>query len=143
MSAALKRQAAFWLIVIALFFAGVYLFREILLPFVAGMAVAYLFDPLCDRLERAGLNRTLATSVVTLALVAVLVLALLLLLPVLIGQLTSLIERMPDYIEGLRGQLASLVSALESRLSPEIMERIRAALADSGGRIAGWTISCR
>ena len=53
MNAVLKRQAVFWLIVFVLFFAGIYLFREILLPFVAGMAVAYLFDPLCDRLERA------------------------------------------------------------------------------------------
>ncbi len=138
MSAALKRQAVFWLIVIVAFFAGIYLFREILLPFVAGMAVAYLFDPVCDRLERAGLSRTLATTVVTAIFVAVLVLALLLLLPVVIGQLTSLIERLPDYIESLRGHLASVISALESRLSPEIMARIREALADSGGKIAGW-----
>jgi predicted PurR-regulated permease PerM len=137
-SAALKRQAVFWLIVIVAFFAGIYLFREILLPFVAGMAVAYLFDPVCDRLERAGLSRTLATTVVTAIFVAVLVLALLLLLPVVIGQLTSLIERLPDYIESLRGHLASVISALESRLSPEIMARIREALADSGGKIAGW-----
>jgi len=138
MNPALKRQAIFWLVVIALFFAGLYLFREILLPFVAGMAVAYLFDPLCDRLERAGLNRTLATSVVTLAFVAVLVLALLLLLPVLIGQLTSLIERLPGYLESLRGELASLVTTLEARLSPDMVARIRETLADSGGKIAGW-----
>jgi len=137
-SAELKRQAIFWLIVIAAFFAGLYLFRAILLPFVAGMAVAYLLDPVCDRLERAGLSRTLATSLVTLVLVAILVLALLLLLPVVIGQLTSLIERLPGYIEGLRGHFANVVSALESRLSPEIMARVRDALADSGGKMAGW-----
>ena len=64
MSPELKRQAVFWLMVIAVFFAGVYLFRAILLPFVAGMAVAYLFDPVCDRLERAGLSRTPATRAV-------------------------------------------------------------------------------
>ena len=138
MSPNLKRQAVFWLIVIAAFFAGIYLFHAILLPFVAGMAVAYLFDPVCDRLERAGLSRTLATSVVTLVFVAILVLGLLLLLPVVIGQLTSLLERLPDYIESLRGQLASVISTLESRLSPEIMARVREALADSGGKIAGW-----
>ncbi len=138
MSAGLKKPAVFWLIVIALFFAAIYLFRAILLPFVAGMAVAYMFDPVCDRLERAGLSRTLATSVVTLVFVAILVLAVLLVLPVVVGQITSLIEHLPDYIESLRGQLASVISALESRLSPEIVARIREALGASGGKVAGW-----
>jgi predicted PurR-regulated permease PerM len=137
-SAGLKRPAVFWLIVIAVFFAGIYLFRAILLPFVAGMAVAYMFDPVCDRLERAGLSRTLATSVVTLGFVAILVLAVLLILPVVVGQIASLIDHLPDYIESLRGQLASAISALESRLSPEIMARIRETLGASSGKIAGW-----
>ena len=138
MSAGLKRPAVFWLIVIALFFAGIYLFREILLPFVAGMAVAYMFDPVCDRLERAGLSRTLATTLVTLVFVAVLVLAVLLVLPVVVGQVTSLIGQLPSYLESLRGQLASVISALEARLSPEVVNRIREALGASGGKIAGW-----
>lgn len=138
MSSALKRPTVFWLIVIVGFFAALYLLREILLPFVAGMAVAYLFDPLCDRLERAGLNRTLATSVVTLVFVALLAAALLLLLPIVVGQLTSLIARLPDYIEALRGQLSDAVSALESKLSPEMIAHIRESLGASGGKIAGW-----
>jgi predicted PurR-regulated permease PerM len=137
-SSALKRPTVFWLIVIVGFFAALYLLREILLPFVAGMAVAYLFDPLCDRLERAGLNRTLATSVVTLVFVALLAAALLLLLPIVVGQLTSLIARLPDYIEALRGQLSDAVSALESKLSPEMIAHIRESLGASGGKIAGW-----
>ncbi len=138
MSAGLKKPAVFWLIVIALFFAGIYLLRAILLPFVAGMAVAYMFDPVCDRLERAGLSRTLATSVVTLGFVAILVLAVLLVLPVIVGQIASLIDQLPDYIESLRGQLANAISALESRLSPDIMARIRETLGASSGKIAGW-----
>ncbi len=62
----LKRHALFWLGSAAVFFAGLYLFREILLPFVAGMAAAYLLDPVCDRLQRLGMSRTLATTVVTM-----------------------------------------------------------------------------
>ncbi len=138
MSTGQKRPAVFWLIVIVGFFAALYLLREILLPFVAGMAVAYLFDPLCDRLERAGLNRTLATSVVTLVFLALLAAALLLLLPIVVGQLTDLIANLPDYIETLRGRLADAVSALESKLSPELMGSIRESLGASGGKVAGW-----
>lgn len=41
-----------------------YLTRGILLPFVIGMAVAYLFDPVADRLEAWGLPRWLAAAVI-------------------------------------------------------------------------------
>lgn len=43
-----RRQLRFWLIGFLFFLISVYLLREILLPFVAGMVVAYLIDPLCD-----------------------------------------------------------------------------------------------
>ena len=46
-----RGQLAFWLIGFALFLLALYLLRGILLPFVAGMAVAYMLDPICDWLE--------------------------------------------------------------------------------------------
>ena len=57
-----ERQLRFWLVGLALFLLAVYLLRGILLPFVAGMAIAYLLDPACDRLEKWGCSRTLATA---------------------------------------------------------------------------------
>ncbi len=134
----LKRHALFWLGSAAVFFAGLYLFRGILLPFVAGMAAAYLLDPVCDRLQRLGMSRTLATTVVTMLFIAVVALALLLLVPLIVGQLTGLVERLPSYIEGLRGQFAALVASIETRVSPEVLARVREALADSGGRMVTW-----
>ncbi len=38
---------------------------DILLPFVAGFAIAYLLDPVADRLEALGLNRIASTAVIT------------------------------------------------------------------------------
>ena len=45
----------------------VHLLSAILLPFVAGMAVAYFLDPVADRLEEKGCSRALATTVITTA----------------------------------------------------------------------------
>ena len=39
----------------------VVLLREVLLPFVAGMMLAYLLDPLATWLEQLGMNRLIAT----------------------------------------------------------------------------------
>ena len=65
----LGRELRFWAIAVVVFFLAVYVLRDILLPFVAGMAIAYLLDPVCDWLEKKGLSRTLATSLLTLGFV--------------------------------------------------------------------------
>ncbi len=52
-----ERQIGFWLGALALFALALWVFSGILLPFVAGLVLAYMLDPLADRLERLGLNR--------------------------------------------------------------------------------------
>src|SRR3546814_3084736 len=69
------------------------------------MAVAYFLDPACDRLERTGLSRTLATTVVTVVFALCLATALLILVPLLVEQLGQLIERIPSYVDSLRKAL--------------------------------------
>ncbi|HYN39552.1 MAG TPA: AI-2E family transporter, partial [Rhodospirillales bacterium] len=62
-----ERRIFLWLVVLALFGATLYLLRGALLPFVAGMGVAYLLDPVADRLERLGLPRTAAALLIVFA----------------------------------------------------------------------------
>ena len=68
----------FWLLTFLALAGLLWLLSEVLLPFVAGFALAYLQVPLADRLERMGMNRTLAAllivTVVMVALIAVLLL---------------------------------------------------------------------
>ena len=48
--------------------------RDVALPFVAGMALAYLTDPLARRAETFGISRTLSALIIlTLVIVAVVV----------------------------------------------------------------------
>jgi predicted PurR-regulated permease PerM len=49
-----ERHLLFWLAVLVLVVLALWLLSEILLPFVAGLAIAYLLTPLTDRLERFG-----------------------------------------------------------------------------------------
>ena len=57
------------------------MFSDILLPFVAGMVLAYFLDPVADRLQRLGLSRLMATVLILVGFVIVLVLALVILDP--------------------------------------------------------------
>ena len=106
-SAGLKRQALFWGIALALFIAFLMVFSSILLPFVAGMALAYFLDPVADRLERLGLSRMLATVVILIAFVIVFVLALVIIIPVLANQISDFIAHLPGYVSQLQALIAS------------------------------------
>lgn len=132
------RQIRFWLIGIVLFVLALYLLRGILLPFVAGMAIAYFLDPACDRLERAGLSRTLATTVVTVLFALVLIAALIVIVPMLQGQIVELVSRLPEYLEALQQRLQPLLIQLERNLKPEDPSRLREAISGQAGTIVAW-----
>ncbi|MCP5189548.1 MAG: AI-2E family transporter [Pseudomonadales bacterium] len=72
-----------------------YLLEPILLPFVLGALLAYLGDPLVDRLERRHVNRTLGVVIVFLGFALLLAAALGLLLPLLLHQLDLLVSKIP------------------------------------------------
>jgi predicted PurR-regulated permease PerM len=101
-AAALRRQALFWLAATLAFIGFLYLFRSILLPFVAGMILAYFLDPVADRLERLGLSRALATAIIVLGFLITFVIALMLVIPVLVSQLAEFINRIPSYVARLQ-----------------------------------------
>ena len=101
-AAAFRRQIRFWLIAAVFFAAFLYLFSDILLPFVAGMALAYFLDPVADRLQRLGLSRVMATVVILVCFIVVLTLALVVLIPVLASQMADFAVKVPGYIERLQ-----------------------------------------
>ena len=107
----LRRQLIFWLAVFAIFVVFLSVFSSILLPFVAGMALAYLLDPLADWLQRRGLSRLAATLVILVVFAAIFVVALLLLIPVLIDQLVDLVDRIPALIGDLQQLLQPILES--------------------------------
>ena len=135
-----RRQVAFWLAGLAVFGLLLFLLADILLPFVAGMAVAYLLDPIADRLETWGLSRTMATVVITVLFMVVTLGALFLLLPVLYNQALDLIGRAPAIAGALRDYFLSLSEGLFESLAPDQIERAREALAGFTEEIVGWLL---
>lgn len=102
-AAAFRRQIRFWLIAAALFILFLYVFRNILLPFVAGMVLAYFLDPVADRLERTGLSRVMATVLILVVFVIILALGLVILIPILAQQMADFVSHMPEYLSRLQG----------------------------------------
>ncbi|MER9235123.1 AI-2E family transporter [Mesorhizobium sp. M0622] len=106
-SASFRRQIRFWLISAIILAAFLYVFSGILLPFVAGMVLAYFLDPVADRLERLGLSRLMATVVILIAFIVVLVLAVVILVPILASQMADFASKLPDYLTRLQSLITS------------------------------------
>ena len=93
-----------WLAFAVLLATGglVYLLRPILTPFLAGALLAYIFDPLVDRLETHGLSRTTGTVVVIVVAGLALFALLLVALPLFQGQFAELSQRVPAALDMLQ-----------------------------------------
>ena len=114
------------------------LLSDILLPFVAGMAVAYFLDPLADRLEKWGCSRTIATSLITAAFFVLAVAIVVLLFPLLQAQVTKFLARVPEYVSRLREFAMPLLERLEADLTAAQMEKLGEAARTYGGQAIGW-----
>jgi predicted PurR-regulated permease PerM len=101
-----QRQLTFWLAALVIVVLALWLLSEILLPFVAGLAIAYLLTPLTDRLERFGVNRLAAALLIITVVVLALIYLILLVAPILGGQLSSFIETVPAYVTRLQALLS-------------------------------------
>jgi predicted PurR-regulated permease PerM len=93
-----SRPILFWIATFAATTAVVVLLRQVLLPFVAGMVLAYLLDPLANRIERLGVNRLVATLAIIAFGVTLIAVIIILTVPVIIRELSHFLEHLPLYV---------------------------------------------
>ena len=105
-----KRQITFWLIAFAAFIGFIWLFSDILLPFIAGMALAYFLDPVADRLEAMGVSRMFATTFILAVFLVFFILMLMVVVPILANQVAGFLDRLPDLVSRLQALIASTES---------------------------------
>ena len=89
----------YWAAGLAALVAALYFLSPILSPFLIGMLLAYLGDPLADRLERLGLSRVMAVLVVFALGTGVLILCIGILVPLLGNQISWLRDQIPAMID--------------------------------------------
>lgn len=127
----------FWAGVAVVVIALLYLFQPVLLPFVAGILLAYLLDPPVNRLTRLGLGRGWATLAVLCVFGILLVGVVLLVVPMLQQQISDLITKLPDLIAALRDKFGGLLALLRTRVSAQDMAKIQDAVGGHAGDILG------
>jgi predicted PurR-regulated permease PerM len=127
-----------WFLFATLFALCLYALSGILLPFVVGLLIAYLLNPLATKIEKKGLSRGVSSGMLILTFFIFFVGALLIALPFLRTQLTHLAQVLPVYAQNLYATLAPLVEGLLNQAPQESTLSLTKSLHQQLSNIASW-----
>lgn len=134
----LQRQVAFWFGGLVVLIALLYLLRGILLPFVAGLALAYLLDPLVLRLTQLRVPRALATLLVIGVFVLIFIGLTIVIVPILANQLTLFIARLPGYVVQLQAMATDQNREWLQMVLGERLPDVSRSISDLVSQSVGW-----
>jgi predicted PurR-regulated permease PerM len=101
MTLSVGEQVRWWTIGLLVLIAFLWMFSGVLLPFLAGAALAYFLDPLADRLEARGLSRVLATALISLVMFGAFSAATIIVAPAVFVQMRDLVSVLPTYAQAI------------------------------------------
>ncbi len=139
-----QRHFIFWGLAFASFLLLVFVFGDVLLPFILGMVIAYLLNPAVNALGRWKLGRRPAALLIIFSFSVIITILLALTVPVISREIAELYNNLPVYLDRLEGLLAPHRARLEAFLYPEgtppvtdIVKEHSATAAAAAGYIAG------
>jgi predicted PurR-regulated permease PerM len=134
----LETQTRYWLFTFAIFAGLVWLLKPVLLPFVAGMVIAYFLAPVVEFLAKRGFPRWLGALCVLAGFGLVAGAILMLILPLISSQLGALINALPNYTDKLRQHYMPWIENWITRFPPQDVEKLHTAVSQSAGEAAGF-----
>lgn len=131
-----QTQAIFWACAVALFILVIMLFKAVLLPFVLGIAVAYLLNPLVEKFAAIGIARRPASMMILGGFLILVVAFLGAVIPILIREAAQLGEELPEYIRKIMEILAPFTAMIDQYVGGHDEESLKKLLAENSGSAA-------
>lgn len=97
-----QRPSIVWIATAVVAAGTIFLLREILTPFLVGIALAYLLDPLVTRLERLGLGRGVAALGIISLFYGAIIALIVVLTPIIGEEIALFVEKVPGYLTQLQ-----------------------------------------
>jgi predicted PurR-regulated permease PerM len=119
-----------WITLAAVSLFLIYTFRGILLPFVIGLLLAYILNPLVNLVTRSRLNRGWSAALVVVVVIAIIVGIMILVVPLVTQQVIGLAFRLPGYVTSLRSLANDWVPALNEWLGADRVAQFETSLTD-------------
>jgi len=143
MALPVDQQAKYWGIAAALLALVLWFLGNVILPFVLGGAIAYCLDPIADALERRGLGRAAATTLITLVALVVFVVMALAVVPTLVNQTVALVNVAPQLASDLQGFLTAKFPSLmdDTSIVRQSLLKIGETVQAKGGALVEGVLS--
>ncbi len=127
----------FWGCASILFMLVIMLFKSVLLPFVLGIAVAYLLNPIVNKFDKIGIARAPA-AIMILAGFLILILGFIgVISPILYRELSQFSDDLPNYIEKFWGIMSPVTARLDQYIDGQNGESLEALLKQNAGSAVG------
>ncbi len=143
MALPIRDQLKYWGVAAIVFMVALWFVGDVLLPFLLGGAIAYFLDPVADKLERMGLSRALATTLITLVAILIFVIMALLVVPTLINQAVNLVEIAPTLFQDFTSFLTSKFPSLldEDSTLRSSLNSLGTTIQERGGQVLETALS--
>jgi len=129
----------YWLTLAVIVSLLIWILSPVLMPFVAAALLAYLGDPVVDRLEARKLPRTLAVSLVFVLIFSVIIVLPILLLPALEQQVSKLLAKLPQYADWFQVHvLSQLGQIVDNQQAGSSTDLVKSTLSKYWQQIGGF-----
>ncbi len=119
-----NRQLTFLFFAVAFFFLFFYAVSDILLPFVLGILVAYLMDPIVDRLEARKIHRGFASAVILVLFFSFIIALGFVSIPLIFEQLEGFVSKAPEYVRQFNNEVMPLIRRKLEHVSPDLAAQL-------------------
>ena len=145
--AVILAQVGFWLAACLILAFLLWLFHAILMPFVVALVLGYLLDPLVGRMERLGLGRGGATTIILVGSLLVMIVTLALFSPMLARQVAGFIKALPDLVKRAQDLASAAGEQVTHGRIGELLDRyglggsvadIRSGASDYVNKAVAW-----
>lgn len=137
----LQKQVLIWAASLAVLVAALWAFSPILLPFIAGLVLAYFLDPVADALQRWGVSRLAAALLIVILAILLLVLALVILVPIVADQLGRFANDLPGLIQSLTQRFDQFAPQWMKDALAKSGADVQGSITQFAGKAAEWILS--
>lgn len=132
-------KIAFWVAFFALFIGFVWVFNDILTPFVLGITIAYLLDPVVKRMCGRRMPRWGAALLILTLFFGFLAMVFVLIAPMAVRQGQMLVENIPVYVQNLLDYLSPHLLWIQDKVGTDYVAEINSYIKNNAGKIFGVT----
>ena len=134
-------RSIFWTVALIFFVLTLWLFKDVLLPFVLGATIAYLLNPLVEKITRKALKRRTAVLLILGSFTLVVAVLMAVTVPVLIREASGFIEAAPGYVDKLWAVIEPRFDLFKTQMglgaNTEIKDQLQTAVQDNLGNTLG------